>query len=241
VALASDPTTDRQLKASDIQQSSSPDAVAALFAGLGYKTSARLKHSPAAMGITAHSIRRKLRRIELIADQETGTLQVYLAELDSATVAARQGLARALRDRAGDYLLVVTSDYEALDNSDAVCTVAGRAIIPSSKRCYLHHRAILPGMGMPRALTLRLESSDYERLAAEANRLGMSPGTLARVYVRAGLAGNGDTAEERRRLTGLAALEGLAALRARLPQLGSVDVVKLVREGRKDLARRTAP
>ncbi len=83
--------------------------------GLGYDISARLPQTTAAMGITAESLRRKIRRIERIADHEDGTLQVYLIELDSVTQEAINGIARSLRNRAGHYLLVLTSDYEELD------------------------------------------------------------------------------------------------------------------------------
>ena len=89
-------------------------------------------------------------------------------------------------------------------------------------------------------MTVRLDVADYDRLEAEAKRLGLSPGTLARVYVRAGLAGNGDGAAERRR-AGLAALDALAAFREGLPAAEPVDVVQLIREGREELDRRTAP
>jgi hypothetical protein len=86
-----------------------------------------------------------------------------------------------------------------------------------------------------KAVTLRLEPADYVRLEAEAERLGMSPGTLARVYVRAGL-GGGTTEAERRRRVGLAALDRLAALTADLPP---ADAVRAVREGRDELAWRS--
>ncbi|MBI4493486.1 MAG: hypothetical protein HY690_11920 [Chloroflexi bacterium] len=95
-------------------------------------------------------------------------------------------------------------------------------------------------MSVRKAITLQLEAGDYDRLAAEAKRLGMSPGALARVYVRTALAGNGETAAERRRRAGLAALQGLAALRDRLPEGEPVDVVQLIRDGREELDRRTA-
>lgn len=108
-------TADRDLTVHDIQQLAGADAVAAFFASLGYNTDTRLPQSPPAMGITAESLQRKIRRIERIADQEEGTLQVYLVELDSVTVEATRGLARSLRDRVGNYLLVLTSDYEQLD------------------------------------------------------------------------------------------------------------------------------
>jgi hypothetical protein len=95
-------------------------------------------------------------------------------------------------------------------------------------------------MSTTKAITVRLDPADFERLAAEAKRLGMSPSTLARVYVRAGIAGKVETEAERRRRAGLAALKGLAALRERLPEVGAIDVVELIREGREELDRRTA-
>lgn len=95
-------------------------------------------------------------------------------------------------------------------------------------------------MSGTKAITLRLDPGDYQRLEAEARRLGMQPGTLARVYVRAALAGITEDEAERRRRTGLEALERLAALREELRRAGypSVDAVKLVREGREELERR---
>jgi hypothetical protein len=98
-----------------VQELAHADAVAALFARLGYDTSDRLTQSTAAMGITADAVRRKVRRVERIADQEHGTLQVYLFELDSVTVAAIHGIARARRDRSPQFLLVLTDDYQKLD------------------------------------------------------------------------------------------------------------------------------
>lgn len=94
-------------------------------------------------------------------------------------------------------------------------------------------------MSTTRAITLRLDPTDYDRLATEAGRLGLSPGTLARVYVRLGLAGNGDSAAARSRDAGRATLQGFAALRERLPDARPVDVVQLIREGREELDRRT--
>ena len=43
------------------------------------------------------------------------SLQVYLFELTSVTVAATRGIVRTFRDREGDYLLVLTDDFERLD------------------------------------------------------------------------------------------------------------------------------
>ncbi len=94
-------------------------------------------------------------------------------------------------------------------------------------------------MSATRVITLRLEPADYEQLAGEAKRLGTTPGTLARMYVRAGLTGRHASEAEHRRRVGRAALIGLA-VRARLPDAGTIDVVQLIREGREDLDRRTA-
>ena len=88
-----------------------------------------------------------------------------------------------------------------------------------------------------RAVTLRLDPADYDRLEAEAERLGMSPGTLARVYVRAGLSGSATEAERRRR-AGLVALDRLAELAADLPP---VDAVRVARESREELELRSVP
>jgi len=89
-------------------------------------------------------------------------------------------------------------------------------------------------MRTKKAITLRLEPMDYERLAVEARRRGVAPAALARVYVRTGLNGQ-PTIPDQRRLAGLAALDRLAELTADLPL---VDAVELVRKGRRELASR---
>lgn len=105
---------DRDLSNKDIQALSDGDAIASFFAHLGYDTAQRVTQTAAAMGVTADAVARKIARIERLADADAGALQVYLIELDSVMVAAVNGLARALRNRAGEYLLVITSDYERL-------------------------------------------------------------------------------------------------------------------------------
>ena len=110
-------TDDRNLSKSDVQSLTSRDSVAAFFAGLGYQTDSRQPQSASAMGITATSLLRQVKHIERIAVQDDGAepLDLYLVELTSVTVAATQGLTRALRNRVGNYLLVLTDDYERLD------------------------------------------------------------------------------------------------------------------------------
>jgi hypothetical protein len=106
---------DIDLRRQDIQGLHSADAVAAFFGRLGYNTDARTMQTAGNLGITADSTAsRPIKKIELIADQE-GLLQVYLFELQSITVAHTRALARVYRNRAGNYLLVLTTDYERLD------------------------------------------------------------------------------------------------------------------------------
>ena len=110
-------TDDKNISVSDIQTLATRDGVAAFFAALGYHTDSRQPQSVSAMGITAASLSRQVNHIERIALQDDGAepLDLYLIELASATVAATQGLARVLRNRVGNYLLILTDDYERLD------------------------------------------------------------------------------------------------------------------------------
>lgn len=89
-------------------------------------------------------------------------------------------------------------------------------------------------MSVTKAITVRLDTEDYTGLEREARRLGLRPGTLIRVYVRAGLLA-GRTPEEKDRRAGQAALQRLATLTADVPPL---DAVEIVRQGRNDLAQR---
>ncbi|MBI3757368.1 MAG: hypothetical protein HY267_05265 [Deltaproteobacteria bacterium] len=107
-------THDSELEPSDVQSLSNTDEITAFFARLGYNTDARTPQTPANLGITAEGTSRPIRKIELIADQE-GFFQVYLFELTSVTVTHTRALSRVFRNRAGHYLLVLTSDYEHLD------------------------------------------------------------------------------------------------------------------------------
>ena len=89
-------------------------------------------------------------------------------------------------------------------------------------------------------IVLDLTEHEYECLAAEAKRQGKTPGDLARDLLRQKLnIGRALlTAEERER--GLAGLKALAELRARLPEGETMDAVRLVRAGRRQLAKRSA-
>ncbi|HEX7149625.1 MAG TPA: hypothetical protein VF512_19115 [Actinomycetota bacterium] len=88
-----------------------------------------------------------------------------------------------------------------------------------------------------RALTVRLEAEDYERLELEATRLGMRPGTLARVLLRASL-GEPDQPPASPQISLQRLLDRLAALREGLPPADAAAIVAL---GRAELDRRGSP
>lgn len=107
--------TDYDLKSSEIQQISNANALASMFAALGYEVETRLMQTPEAMGFP-EALAREVKRIERIADHEQGALQVYLVEMKHVTVKLTQDLARVFKSRAGLFLLVLTTtDYEQLD------------------------------------------------------------------------------------------------------------------------------
>lgn len=87
-----------------------------------------------------------------------------------------------------------------------------------------------------KSVTVQLDPPEYELLTREAERQGTSPRSLAAQYVRAGLQGNGEPTREARRRAGLEALARLADLTADLPP---VDAVKIARESRRQLERRS--
>ena len=90
---------------------------------------------------------------------------------------------------------------------------------------------------MGRALTVRLDAQDYERLEREATRLGMRPGTLARVLLRASL-GTSERQPEHPPISLDRLFDRLTSLREGLPP---VDVAAVVAEGRSTLEQRGEP
>src|SRR5579859_6767834 len=108
-------TEDYELSREDIQLLSSRDALAAFFAKLGYDTNDRLVQNITAMGFTSDNLKSAITHIERLASQDARMFEVYLFELKSVTVANTQGIVRAFRNRPGDYLLVLTDDYNRLD------------------------------------------------------------------------------------------------------------------------------
>jgi hypothetical protein len=105
---------DLEIKPREILELSSPDGIAAFFSRLGYHTDSRLEQTAENLGITSEAVAKPIERIELVADED-GLLQVYLFELASVTVTHTKNLVRSFRNKTGDYLLVLTSDYERID------------------------------------------------------------------------------------------------------------------------------
>ena len=105
---------DKEVTRQQIQSLNDLESITAFFAYLGYDTNSRVQQNPANLGITAETVQRQIKRIERVADQQ-GLLSVYLIEMTSVTVAGIQGIIRPLRNRAGQYLFVLTSDYEQID------------------------------------------------------------------------------------------------------------------------------
>ena len=106
--------SDANVQVADVQLLSSVDNLASFFARLGYDTGRRVVQQVEALGITNDPLRRSIRQIERLAD-EAALFQVYLFVLDSVTQANINALARTFRNRAGDFLLVLTRDFEELD------------------------------------------------------------------------------------------------------------------------------
>jgi len=111
--VATEQRFDVELSPQDIQSINSADALVSLFAKLGYDTGSRTGQTAANLSIP-EAAARPIKRIELIADHQK-LLQVYLFELKTVTVAEIKALARVFRNFAGQFLLVLTADYEYIE------------------------------------------------------------------------------------------------------------------------------
>ncbi|MFX0204367.1 MAG: Eco57I restriction-modification methylase domain-containing protein [Candidatus Hodarchaeota archaeon] len=105
---------DIDLDRRDIQQLSQLNEITAFFARLGYSTDVKTEQTAKNLGITAEGAKRPIKHIWLIADEDT-FLQIYLFKLKSVTMTNIRELTRVFRNKAGNYLLVLTSDYNRID------------------------------------------------------------------------------------------------------------------------------
>lgn len=114
--MTSEELADLELTPRDLQGLSSPDALTAFFARLGYDTNTRLPMTAEALQLTAEGTRRPILRIERLADQD-GLFQVYLFEVKSITRTHTRALARHFRNLGVPYFLLILAapDYERVD------------------------------------------------------------------------------------------------------------------------------
>src|SRR4051794_9883471 len=106
--------TDLDITGKDIGTLSSPDALTAFLARLGYQTKARTRLTPESIGLAGESAS-NFRKIELLSEDDEGFFRVVFAQPKSLTARARNDLVRVLGKTNYDHLLVLASDYEALE------------------------------------------------------------------------------------------------------------------------------
>jgi len=107
-------TTDIDLTTKDIAELASPDAVAALFTKLGYDTGRRTLLTPEALGVSGESAS-VLKRIELLSEDPERFLRVVFAQPRSLTAKVRNDLVRVLARSNLDHMLILASDFDALE------------------------------------------------------------------------------------------------------------------------------
>src|SRR5579883_2578620 len=104
------------LTPADVQALSSPESIVVFFSLLHYNTNEHVVQTPAAMGLTSANLRDNIQHIERVAaNADFDVLEVYLFQLRSLTVASRNEIIQRFRYLTGNYLLVLTDDYERLD------------------------------------------------------------------------------------------------------------------------------
>jgi hypothetical protein len=154
---------DYELVFSEIPLLSGRDALAAFFARLGYATNTRLTQTPAALGLTADSLKASVQHIERLASHDGGFFEVYLFELKSVTMAATQAIVKSFRNRPGDYLLVLTDGYERLDfvlvervSPEATKAQPGTGPLTANRQVTVRPRILTVNRRNPADLALRV-------------------------------------------------------------------------------------
>lgn len=107
-------STDLELQCSDLLALDGRSSVQGLFTRLGYPVQAARATDATAEGM-AERLTSGIGHIEVVAEDDTSDLIVYLVELRSVTQERINDLSRHFRDRPIDTLLVLTSDYEQID------------------------------------------------------------------------------------------------------------------------------
>jgi hypothetical protein len=108
---------DVQLNASDIRQLENADEIAHFFAKLRYDVDQRTNIPDyTVLGMGSEDMRQHIHKIELIGkDPVDGDISIFLFEVRSVTAKLRNDIARRFRERSEKALLVLTQDYEELE------------------------------------------------------------------------------------------------------------------------------
>ncbi len=107
-------TTDLDLTLRDITDLASPDALMSFLHRLGYETNGRAVLTPESVGLSGESAS-AVRSIEVLTEDEDGFVRVIFARPKSLTAKFRNDLVRALGRSNQDHLLILASDFEALE------------------------------------------------------------------------------------------------------------------------------
>jgi phage FluMu protein gp41 len=97
-------------------------------------------------------------------------------------------------------------------------------------------------MNETKTVVVRMAAEDFERLEAEARRLGVRPGTAARILLRQHLCEAQAAPPEGGRAydeeTAQKGIEAIRRIRAALQEVGPIDTRRILRESRKELEER---
>lgn len=104
---------DAAISAQDVLDLNNAEQLARLFVSLGYSVEGRIQQTPRNLGITDDTLERSIRRVEQLAARDG--VEVWLFELARTGVQVTRQITHAFRLRAGNFLLVLTQDYESLD------------------------------------------------------------------------------------------------------------------------------
>lgn len=106
--------TDLDLTSKDIFDLASPDAITSYLTKLGYSTDARTALTTEAVGLSGESAS-GVKKIELLAEDAEQFLRVVFAQPKSLTAKVRNDLVRVLGRGTADHLLILASDFDALE------------------------------------------------------------------------------------------------------------------------------
>jgi type I restriction-modification system DNA methylase subunit len=106
---------DYELTARDIAELENSERVIHFFSMLGYDVDRRMALPHSALGMDTDTLQPYILDIQQVAADPAEEIVVILFKVRSVTVALTHAIAQRFRQRPGNYLLVLTSDYETLD------------------------------------------------------------------------------------------------------------------------------